>query len=631
MPENSGMAHHSDEFVQDLHLFPFYLRAVARSTLCYCAVVFAAFSAAGLFYHSPAPRVNTGSSGKGPSIKNYRPPPDSVAKAPRLRYNRDEDRKFLWNDIMMSGGKRMKTLFKNGMIYDGTGGAPVVGDVLIEDDRILEVGGAISEGADRTVDLTGLAICPGLIDAHSHNDFFYDRPDAEKFYRPFIEQGITTQVTGNCSFSPFGVDPDTPHRDKIGGGLFEALAPCSFSEFKRRAEGRLYVNLVPLIGQGSVRAGIAGYDPAPFTPEQIERELAHVREAMEGGAFGGSLGFMYEPDRYAKMDEILAFAREIAKYDGIVTVHPRACSIVSADYPLLTKKSHLELGLDEAVEIMEQSGVRLEYSHLIFTGERSWKLLPKMLATFHREREKGFPIASDNYAFHYGASVITVVFPEWYAQLSPKEAAKPINRLKLQLTILMYRKVLGIDWDDMVVAYISDEHPEYEGKTIPEAAKEEGLSNLDMYLKLVELSHRAGSIYLGKYYNDEIVRRLMEDELSVFMTDAWVEEKGLQNIAAFQTFPQFFLLAKRYGIPMERIVRKMTGATADRYKIPDRGYLRAGLKADLTVLDMDALRVDERKPDFRPAGIVHVYVNGHPVLENGEYTGGCAGKVLLKK
>ncbi len=524
----------------------------------------------------------------------------------------------------------MKTLFKNGIIYDGSGAAPQKGDVLIEGDVILRVGGNIEEAADRTVDISGKQICPGLIDAHSHNDFFYDREDAEKFYRPFIEQGITTQVTGNCSFSPFGIDPGTPYRDKVGGGLFDAKAPCSFSEFKKRAEGKLFVNLVPLIGQGSVRAGMTGYDPAPYTKEQIEKELSYVREAMEGGAFGGSFGFMYEPDRYAKQDEILAFAKEIAKYDGIVTIHPRACSIVSADYPLLTKKSHLELGLDEAVEIMEKSGCRLEYSHLIFTGQRSWKLLDKMLATFYREREKGYPIAYDNYAFHYGASVITVVFPEWYAQLSKEEAKKPVNRFKLQLTILMYRKVLGIDWDDMVIAYISDEHPEYEGKTVPQAAAEEGLSNLDMYLKLVELSGRAGSIYLGKYYNDEIVRRLMEDELSVFMTDAWVEEKGLQNIAAFQTFPQFFLLAKRYGIPAEKIVRKMTGATADRYKIPGRGYLREGYKADITVLDLDSMKVDEGKPDFRPEGIVYVYVNGRPVLENGAYVGGRAGEVVLK-
>ena len=525
----------------------------------------------------------------------------------------------------------MKTLLKNGTIYDGSGAQPTRGDVLIEDDRIVAVGGEIDEAADRVVDVGGRAVCPGLIDAHSHNDFFYDRPDAEKFFRPFLEQGITTQITGNCSFSPFGSDEDTPYRDKLGGGLFDSLHPGSFASFKERAKGNLYVNLVPLIGQGTVRAGMTGYDPTPYTSEQIERELGYVREPMEGGAFGGSFGFMYEPDRYAKSDEILAFAKEIAKYDGIITIHPRACSIVSADYPLLTKKSHLELGLDEAVDIMHRSGCRLEYSHLIFTGQRSWKLLDKMLAVFRAETAAGNPIAFDNYAFHYGASVITVVFPEWYAALSKEEAAKPINRFKLSLTILMYRKVLGIDWEDMVVAYISDEHPEYEGRTVAALAAEAGVKELDMYLKLVELSERAGSIYLGKYYNAEIVRRLMEDELSVFMTDAWVEEKGLQNIAAFQTFPQFFLLAKRYGIPTERIVRKMTGATADRYRIPERGYLRPGCKADVTVLDLDALSVDESRPDARPGGIVHVFVNGRAVIEDGVYRGGTAGEVVLKK
>ena len=524
----------------------------------------------------------------------------------------------------------MKTLFKNGMIIDGTGSKPYPGDVLIEEDRILAVGDAGETEADKVIDLEGKMICPGLIDAHSHNDFFYDRPDAEKFYKPFIEQGITTQITGNCSFSPFGMDENTPYRDKIGGGLFDCLHPGTFAAFKERAKGNLFVNLVPLIGQGSVRAAISGYDPKPLTKEQIKQELRFVKEAMEGGAFGGSFGFMYEPSRYAAKNEIYAFAKAIAKYDGIITIHPRACSIVSADYPLLTKKSHLEMGLDEAIAIAEKAGCRLEYSHLIFTGQRSWKLLDKMLGAIYNARKKGLEVAYDNYAFHYGASVITVVFPEWYASLSKEDCKKKINRLKLEMTILMYRKVLGIDWDDMVIAYISDDHPEYEGKTIPQAAAEEGLKPLDMYLKLVELSDRKGSIYLGKYYNDEIVRTLMEDDLSIFMTDAWVEEKGLQNIAAFQTFPQFFILAKRYGIPVEKIVRKMTGATADRFRIPERGYLKPGYKADITVIDPDGMKVFEEKPDARPEGIVHVFVNGKAMLLNGTYTGGKAGEVVLK-
>ena len=524
----------------------------------------------------------------------------------------------------------MKTLFKNGTLYDGSGNKPYVGDVLIEDDRILEVAEHINSEADEVVDVKGLAVCPGLIDAHSHNDFFYDRDDAEKYYKPFIEQGITTQITGNCSFSSFGMDEGTPYKDKLGGGLFQAYHPGSFKQFKQRAKGNLYVNMAPLVGNSSVRAGMSGYDPEPYTAEQIKQEMEHVKEAMEEGALGGSFGFMYEPNRYSKKEELYEFARTIASYDGIVTVHPRACSIVSADYPLLTRKSHLEMGLDEVIDIMKNSGCRMEYSHLIFTGARSWKLLDVMLKKFHDTRKEGYDIAFDNYVFHYGASVITLVFPEWYAALPKEEAAKPLNRFKLSLTVLMYRKVLGIDWDDMVVAYISDEHREYEGKTVLDAAKEENMDPLDMYLKLVELSNREGSIYLGKYYNDEIVKRLMEDELSVFMTDAWVVDKGLQNVATFQTFPQFFILAKRYGMPAERIVRKMTGATVERYHIPERGYLKAGYKADLTILDLDNLKVDEKKPDFRPEGIVHVYINGKPVMKDSKYISCKAGEVVLK-
>jgi adenine deaminase len=105
-----------------------------------------------------------------------------------------------------------------------------------------------------------------------------------------------------------------------------------------------------------------------------------------------------------------------------------------------------------------------------------------------------------------------------------------------------------------------------------------------MYVKLVELSNARGRIYLGRYYSEGIIRKLMEDELSVFMTDAWVEESGTQNGAAFQCYPYFFVRAGEYGIPPEAIVRKMTGAVADRFRIPARGYLKNGYFADITVL-----------------------------------------------
>ena len=148
----------------------------------------------------------------------------------------------------------MKTLLKNGTIFDGSMNAPFVGDVLIEDDKIISVGKSV-EDADEIIDMTGKYVCPGFIDAHSHNDFFCDRDDSEKFFAPFIRQGITTQITGNCSFSPFGTAEDTPYRDKLGGGLFESRFTGSLSSFCKKLNGKLHVNIVPLDGHGSVRAG----------------------------------------------------------------------------------------------------------------------------------------------------------------------------------------------------------------------------------------------------------------------------------------------------------------------------------------------------------------------------------------
>ncbi len=523
----------------------------------------------------------------------------------------------------------MKTLLKNGLIIDGSGSNGYVGDVLIDGNRIAAVGN-ISAKADVIVDCTGLTVAPGFIDAHSHNDFFYDYDDAENYYTPFIKQGITTQITGNCGFSPFGVSPDSEYKNKVGGGLFKAKNPGTFQEFVDNARGKLFVNIAPLVGHGTTRISVAGYDPAPLDKGKIEEIVALADEALSGGAFGGSFGFMYEPGMYSKRDELIAFAKCVAKHNGILTVHPRACSKVSLGYPLLSRP-HIQLALDEVVEIMKESGVKMEYSHLIFVGSTSWKSLNPMLKKFYALRKEGYDIAYDNYSFDYGASVITVVLPSWYLALPAEKRKSKWNRFKLKLLINVTKKLLGIDFCDMKVAYISPEHQRYEGKTVAELAIEEGLKPFDMYIKLVDISEGQGRIYLGKYYNEDIIRRLMTDDLSVFMTDAWVEPCGVQNGAAFQGFPLFLEKSKKFGVPLPAVIHKMTGKTAERFGIKERGLIKEGNYADVTVFDYDGIEVRPDVPDFSPSGIKHVYINGNAVVQNGEYVGGRHGQMLLKK
>lgn len=526
----------------------------------------------------------------------------------------------------------MKILYKGGLVYDGTGAAPKKGDVLTENDRIAAVGDLKEQDADRVIDCAGLCVAPGFIDAHSHNDFFYDYDNAETYFAPFLRQGITTQITGNCGFSPFGVGADCPHADKVGAGLFEARNPGSFRSFCEQAKGRLFVNIVPLIGHGTARIGVSGLDSKPLDEAGIAKMREAVKEAMENGAFGGSFGFMYEPGMYSKTDELVAFAKTVAEYDGIVTVHPRANSAVALGYSLL-KRNHIEIALDEVIDIMKKSKCRMEYSHLIFVGTSSWKCIDPMLKKFYDYRAKGYEIAYDNYSMTYGASVITVICPPWYMALTPEQKHSAFNRLKLRTVINVTRKLLGLDYQDITIAYINDEpkYKAYEGRNVAEIAESEGRDCLDLYLELIDASKGAGKVYLDRYYNEDLIRRLLEDELSVFMTDAWVEPKGVQNGAAFQGYPNFLLKAKAYGIPMEKIIHKMTGKIAQRYGIAERGTLQAGNYADITVFDPEGLKVFPEEPGRSAEGIRYVAVNGQLAMDGGEYLTQRSGEVILKK
>jgi len=519
----------------------------------------------------------------------------------------------------------MRILLKKGKIFDGTGSSAFAGDVLIEGEKIIEVGAELNVGADKTIDCTGLCIAPGFIDAHSHNDFYIEKQQAEKYFAPFVKQGITTQIAGNCGFSPFGVAKDSKHKDKIGGALFSAKNPESFKAFLESSQGRLYVNIVPLIGHGSVRAGISGNDAAPLSAEQIKQMQEHVSEAMSLGALGGSLGLMYEPGIYSKHDELVAFSKEIAKYGGILTVHPRACSKIALGYRPVFSKPHIELALDEVARIAKEAGAKLHYSHLIHVGQATWKCCSRLLKKMH-----GLGITYDIYAFCHGASVITVILPPWYMGLPPEKRKSAFVLFKLKLIINITRKLLGMDFDDFTVADMGPEFEAYQGKTIAGLAEEAGLSKTDMYIKLVDISGGTARMLIGKYNNEDIVQKLMEDSHSMLMTDAWIEESGLQNSACFQCFPFFLVKARAAKLPLESIIHKMTGKTAERFELPFRGTLKPGNFADITVFDYEKMSVNLSVPDETPEGIKFVLINGEIVLDNGEYAPLTCGQMVLR-
>ena len=514
--------------------------------------------------------------------------------------------------------KPMK-LFKDALIYDGTGTEAFRGDILVDNDRIVKVSEDIHpEEGWEVVNLNGLSVAPGFMDAHSHNDWFAIKNEPQKYFEPFIRQGITSFVAGNCGLSAIGFEADSQHVDKVGGGLFSYTDTTgvypTVSEFFEAIDGNTPCNIAVLAGHCSARASVAGYENRPLTDAERTKMLGIMENALREGACGLSLGLMYEPGIYAGIDELKEVARLCEKYDRPMTVHPRACSAVSMTYPLLGRP-HLLRALDELVEIASGTKMKLHYSHAIFVGRRSFRCKDELLAILHGLKDKGVDIGFDIYSELLGVSVITVVLPAWYQALSPKQKRHWFNKLKLGILIKATIILLGFGWDDIQIAYIGPGYEKYEGKSVAQIAKEMGKSCLDAYLDLCEMSDFKGRVNMGPYSTPEIVSELSKDDRCLYMTDAWVEDHGIQNPAIYDCFPKFLKFSLcGTGDSMPNTIRKMTGAVADRFSIKERGLIKPGYFADLTVFDETKLR--EGQPDQEKSfGIEKVYINGIKVLD----------------
>ena len=514
----------------------------------------------------------------------------------------------------------MKTLLKNAKIYDGAGTEPFVGDILLEDDRIARVAPRIDDPADRTLDLTGQSAAPGFIDAHSHNDWFALKKDQLPYFRPFLLQGIATFVTGNCGVSAVGFGPDTP-AERLGGGLFDYSGTTgrygSIAEYAAALDRHMPCNMALLAGHCTARAAAGGNENRRLTPDEEKTMLGILEKALQQGAAGLSLGLMYEPGLYADVEELKKVAALCVKYNKPLTVHPRAESKVSMAYPQLFGRSHLLRAFDELVEISRGTHLKLQYSHAIFVGRNSFGAKPELLRMMEQLRAEGVDVMFDIYNECLGVSVITVILPAWYQGMTPEQRKKPLTRLKLAALVKASSLLLGFGFPDIQVAYIGPGYERYEGKTVHQIAREEGASDLKTYLKLCELSHFKGRVNMGPYSTPAVIAEFEHHPHCLFMTDAWVEEHGVQNPAVYDCFPKFLrdaLLGT--GDTLPATIRRMTGATADRFMLEGRGYLKEGCYADVTVFDENEIKAAQ--PDqSRSFGIKRLFINGVQVLENG--------------
>lgn len=514
----------------------------------------------------------------------------------------------------------MKTLLKNAKIYDGTGAEPYVGDILIAGERIVRAAQQIDAEADRVIDLQGKSVSSGFIDAHSHNDWFAVKTDPLPYFKPFLLQGITTFVTGNCGVSAVGFESEE-ERKLLGSGLFDYSNTVgqygTVEAYCQAMDRRMPCNMALLAGHCTARAAAGGNANRPLTPEEEKKMLFILEKALQQGAAGLSLGLMYTPGLYAGVEELKKVAALCVKYDKPLTVHPRAESKVSMAYPQLFGRSHLLRAFDELVEISRGTKLKLQYSHAIFVGRNSFGAKEELLRMMDQLRAEGVDVMFDIYNECLGVSVITVILPAWYQGMTPEQKKNPLTRVKLAALVKASSLLLGFGFKDIQVAYIGPGYEKYEGKSVHQIAKEEGQSDLKTYLKLCEISHFKGRVNMGPYSTPEVISQFEHDPHCLYMTDAWVEEHGVQNPALYDCFPKFLRDSLRgTGDTLPATIRRMTGATADRFQLRDRGYIREGYYADLTVFDEAEIKAAQ--PDQEKSfGIKMAFINGVPVLENG--------------
>lgn len=516
----------------------------------------------------------------------------------------------------------MRILLKKGRIYDGTGADAFVGDILVEDERIVAVGDDLREEADQVIDLTGLSVSSGFFDAHSHNDWFAIKKEPLKYLEPFIRQGITSFITGNCGLSAVGFEPDSPYVDKVGGGLFGYRGDTtgvypSVKDFFEAIDRKNPCNMAVIVGHCTARTSVAGWEHRELSASERERMLALMEKGLQEGACGLSLGMMYEPGRFSSVAETRDVALLAEKYDRPLTIHPRAESAVSMDYPLLGR-AHILRALDELREMSRGTHMKLQYSHAIFVGRSTFKYRDEVHRILDEMKSEGIDAQFDIYNELLGVSVITVILPAWYQALSPAEKRKPWNKGRFAVLAWASIQLLGFGWKDIIIAYVGEGNEKYEGKTVYQIAKESGKSCIDTYLDLCEMSGFKGRVNMGPYSTPEIIAWQSKRDDVLYMTDAWVEEHGVQNPAIYDCFPKFIRNSLRgEGDTMPRTIRKMTGGVADRFSIPERGYVKPGYFADLTVFD-EAEMVSAVPDQEKAFGIRRVFINGKEVLCDGQ-------------
>jgi N-acyl-D-amino-acid deacylase len=527
-------------------------------------------------------------------------------------------------------------LIEQAQVVDGSGAPSFVADVAIRSDLIVQVGQVVERRARLTLNGTGLIVAPGFIDLHTHSDYtLLVNPLAESK----VHQGVTTEVIGNCGTSPAPLGEEgypivrarmaQQYQLDVTWRTFAAYLECL-------AEAGMAVNVVPLVGHGTVRSAVMGYAQRAPTVSELERMQGLVADAMDAGAFGLSTGLIYAPGCYAEMDEIVELTRVAARAGGFYASHIRGESDTVLE------------AAQEAITVGERAGATVHISHLKTAGYANWDKTPALLDVLDQAQASGRDVTGDMYPYTAGATSLGALLPPWVhegglAKLLPRLRDRSV-REQLRHDIQhgvdgWWNPVRAAGWSGIQISR-APQHRSYQGLFLDELAARHGQHPLDVALDLLLAEEGNAGVVL--FMMDEAqVRAILQHERVMIGSDAGATApygilgQGHPHPRAYGTFPRILGMYVRelHLIALEQAIHRMTGLAAWRLGLSDRGLIRPGYKADMVLFD--AQRVDDRAtydtPHRYPSGIEWVIVNGHVVLRHGERLPVLPGRVLLRQ
>lgn len=518
-------------------------------------------------------------------------------------------------------------VIKNGKVLDGTGNTWYMADIGVNGDTIKAIG-KIKGKAENTVDAKGHIVAPGFIDIHSHSDFpILIDPMAQSK----IRQGVTTEVIGQCgnSASPMN-EAVKQYRIKYQSSRvpegFQYDWTNMDSYLKRLEKQGTALNIAPVVGHGTVRQNIMGYENREPTEGELDEMRILVREAMKEGAWGMSTGLIYPPSVYGNQQEITELAKVVAEYDGVYFSHIRGEGDTLLD------------AVTEACEIGKDSGTPVQIAHFKASGKRNWGRTKESLALVEKYRGMGVDVTFDQYPYIASSTNLTALLPHWSQEGGAEKLMEYLQDPAMRKRLASELR-LNYEWTGVLVTNAKN-HPQYNGKNIQEVADMMNKQPLTAFFDLLVMENtQVPSVMFGM--NEEDVKRVMKSPYGMVGSDgSAIAPEGIwaNNVPhprLYGTFPRVLgHYARDEGvIPLQEAVRKMTGAPAQRLGFKDRGLLREGYKADITVFNPDTVKdvATFTDPQRYPAGIPYVIVNGKTVVDKGEHTGILPGKALRKR